>query len=313
MKKFKIIFMGTTDFGAPALEQLIEDGHTILSVFCQPDRPNRRGKKIEFLPIKKLAIEKELKILQPEKINNPDIIEMIKDAKPDFLVVAAYGQKLPEEILSIPLYGALNIHGSLLPKYRGAAPIQRAIINGDNITGITIMQMAKGLDTGNMYIKSETEITAKTTFGELHKILAESGARLLSENLEKIANKTLIAKEQNENEATFAEKIDKEMGHLDWTMPGERLVSLINGLDPHPGAYFYLGDKKVKCFLPVFEKTELSIQPGHVVEADVKSGLSVAVGNGLIRIKEIQYPGKKRMAVKDFLRGNPIEIGMLFK
>jgi methionyl-tRNA formyltransferase len=313
MKKYKIIFMGTTDFGEPALKRLIDDGHTIHSVFCQPDRPNRRGKKIEFLPIKKLALENECVIYQPENINEPTMVEIIRQASPDFLVVAAYGQKLTLEILDIPKYGALNIHGSLLPKYRGAAPIQRAIINGDKKTGVTIMKMAEGMDTGDMFVTGEVEITERTTFGDLHQELSQLGSRLLCDNLEEIAEKHLHGLKQNDADASYAEKIDKTMGCLDWSWPGAVLVSLINGLDPHPGAYFFMENNKVKCFSPVFEKKILSAPPGQVIESDLQSGLAVAVSDGLLWIEEIQYPGKKRMPVKVFLRGNAIKQGVFLK
>ncbi|WKY42990.1 methionyl-tRNA formyltransferase [Eubacteriaceae bacterium ES2] len=309
MKTYKIIFMGTTDFGEPALKRLISDGHTILSVFCQPDRPNRRGKKIEFLPIKKLALENDCLIYQPEQINDQEIVTMIREMAPDFLVVAAYGQKLSPEILAIPKYGALNIHGSLLPKYRGAAPIQRSIINGDRQTGVTIMQMGEGMDTGDMFISAEVEITERTTYGGLHNDLSELGGQLLCDNLEEIAEKRLLGQKQNDAEATYAEKIDKGLGMLDWSLPGQVLVSLINGLDPHPGAYFYLNDQKIKCFSPIFEKKDVSLQAGQVVESDFQSGLAVSVSDGLLWIDEIQYPGKKRMPMKEFLRGNAIAPG----
>ncbi|MDI3535716.1 MAG: methionyl-tRNA formyltransferase [Eubacteriaceae bacterium] len=311
MKKYKIIFLGTTEFGEPALKRLIDDGHAILSVFCQPDRPNRRGKKIEYLPIKKLALEHDCLIYQPENINDQEMVEIIRLAAPDFLIVAAYGQKLSPEILEIPKFGALNIHGSILPKYRGAAPIQRAIINGDKKTGVTIMKMAEGMDTGDMYITGEIEINKRTSYGGLHKDLSDLGSQLLCDHLEEIANKSLVGQKQNDADATYAEKIDKAMGALDWSRPGQVLVSLINGLDPQPGAYFYLENNKVKCFSPVFEKKIMSLPPGQVVESDLQSGFAVSVSDGLLWIEEIQYPGKKRMAVKDFLRGKAIKPGTL--
>ncbi len=313
MSPLKIIFFGTTDFGVPCLEKLIHSNHLVQAVFCQPDRPNKRGRKIDYSPIKKLARQHELTILQPDRIKDEKIVTVLKDYQPDLFIVAAYGQILSQEILDIPQYGALNIHGSLLPQYRGAAPIQRAIINGERKTGVTIMQMDVGMDTGDILVNDETTIDHQTTFGSLHQELSLLGADLLFNNLEKIIEGKIVPIKQDDDTATYAKKLTKETGHITWNEKGNDIVSRINGCDPIPGAYFFLDDQKIKCFSPVFNSKELNDSPGTIIEANDHNGLLIACSNGFVNLLEIQAPGKKRMETKLYLRGNPIESGKVLK
>lgn len=313
MKKLKIVFMGTTDFGVPALEGLVKEGHEILGVIAQPDRPNQRGKKIAVLPLKEKALALGIEVLQPEKINEPEFIKKLRTYHADVFIVAAYGQMLSEEILSIPTYGAINIHGSLLPKYRGAAPIQRAIIDKEETTGVTIMQMSLGMDAGDMLKKGEIPITAFSTFGELYKTLGVLGGELLVETLEELQEKRLKPIPQNEEEATYAEKILKDTGHIRWEKTSREIAALLNGTDPQPGAYFFYDDIKIKGFSPKIVSTEKEASLGSILEADDINGLIIKTGDGAISLKEIQYPGKKRMAASVFLRGNSLEKGKILK
>lgn len=313
MKPLKIIFMGTTDFAVPSLEKLIHSDHLIQAVFCQPDRPNKRGRKIEYLPIKKFALQNDMRIFQPERLRDPKTVALLRDYQPDLIIVAAYGQILSQEILDIPKYGALNIHGSLLPHYRGAAPIQRAIINGDKETGVTIMQMDAFMDTGDMLVKCKVAITNQTTFAKLHEQLALLGADLLIDNLDQIIDGSIKAIKQNDEKASYASKITKETGHISWQKSGHTIVSLINGCDPIPGAYFLLNDQKIKCFAPIFNVKAHHFTPGTIIESDDRKGLLIAASDGIIDLQEIQAPGKKRMSAKLYLRGNTIARGTQLK
>ncbi len=313
MKPLKIIFFGTTAFGLPCLKKLIKSNNTVQAVFCQPDRPNKRGRKINCLPIKEFALQHEIDILQPERIRDQEVVSLLKEYQADLFIVAAYGQILSQEILDIPKYGALNIHGSLLPYYRGAAPIQRAIIDGETKTGVTIMQMDLGMDTGDILVKAEVAINNRTTFGSLHDELSLLGADLLFDNLQKIINKKIIPIKQDDDSATYARKLTKETGHITWNEKGDDIVSRINGCDPIPGAYFFLDEEKIKCFSPVFDSEELDYPPGTVIQADDQNGLLIASANGVIKLHEIQAPGKKRMETRLYIRGNPIESGKVLK
>ncbi|MGL4606854.1 MAG: methionyl-tRNA formyltransferase [Eubacteriaceae bacterium] len=311
MKKLKIIFMGTTDFGVPALEKLVENGHEVLGVVAQPDRPNQRGKKISFLPLKAKAIALGIEVLQPDRIKDEQFVEKLKTFSADVFIVAAYGQLLSEEILFMPKFGSLNLHGSLLPKYRGAAPIQRAIINGECQTGVTIMKMNIGMDTGEMLSKVEVPITDQTTFGELYHLLSELGADLLIETLSKL--ETIHPEIQNDSLATYAEKINKETGHIVWNKDGKTILSLLNGLDPHPGGFSFYKESKIKCFKPEITHSNASALPGTILTANPTEGLIIKTGDGAIKILEIQFPGKKRMEAKAFLRGKQLEEGYILK
>jgi len=311
MKKIKVIFMGTTDFGVPALESLVSAGYNVVAAICQPDRPNKRGNKVEILPLKTKALELGITVLQPDKINEPQFIEQLKGFAADIFIVAAYGQILSKEVLEIPPYGALNIHGSRLPEYRGAAPIQRAIIDGKATTGVTIMQMGEGMDTGGMLSMAETPITETTTFLSLYRDLSVSGAALMIKTLENLMSGSLKPIPQNDALATYAEKIQKDTGHINWTKSSREILFLINGTDPAPGAYFIYRDQKIKCFLPEIIVCENQQKPGTIIASNDRDGLVVKTNDGAIKIGSVQAPNKKRMETTTFLRGNKLEIGTI--
>ncbi|MBK5243610.1 MAG: methionyl-tRNA formyltransferase [Eubacteriaceae bacterium] len=313
MKKLRIVFMGTTNFGVPALEKLVNSKYEVVAVIAQPDRPNKRGKKIMALPLKTKAIELGLKVLQPENIKDPEFVKKLKSYKADVFIVAAYGQILSEAILFMPKYGSLNIHGSLLPKYRGAAPIQWAVINGEEKSGVTIMQMDLGMDTGNMLSKAELPITAETTFETLHNDLSFLGSNLLLKTLDDLVLGKLNPVVQNEVEATYAPKIQKDTGHISWALTSHEILALINGTDPQPGAYFIYDNEKIKCFKPEIVPWFGTETPGTLIRASGQDGLWVKTGDDALNIREIQAPGKKRMEAKVYLRGNSLEMGMLLK
>ncbi|MCH4072718.1 methionyl-tRNA formyltransferase [Pseudoramibacter sp.] len=314
MNKLRVAVMGTTDFAVPALKKLFaSDDYDVLCVVCQPDRPNGRGKKVRPLPMKRTAQALKIPVFQPEKIRDAKAIQYLKSLNADFFVVAAYGQILSQEVLDIPKYACVNIHGSLLPKYRGAAPIHHAIIDGENETGVSIMKMDAGMDTGAVYQKIVIPIDEHTTVGEMHDQMAEKGAEALLPLLKSIAGGSAKAVPQNSEIATYADKISKKTGYIDWNQPAEKIIRRINGTDPWPGAWCWYGKQKIKCFVPrrLTQKTDKAA--GTVVEANSEKGLVVAAQDQLIAVEEIQFPGKRRMKAKDFLRGNTIEVGCVLK
>lgn len=313
MKKLRVIVMGTTDFAVPALDALIQAGHEVAAVVAQPDRPNRRGKKISFLPMKKRALELDIPVLQPENIKTPEAVETLKAYQADVFVVAAYGQILSEAILTIPPMGAVNIHGSLLPEYRGAAPVHRAILDGKTVSGVTIMQMDVGMDTGDMLSKAEVPIDDTTTAGELYDLLAQTGADLLIKTLEGLCEGTVSPQKQDDALASYADKIDKTEGCIDWQQPSVQVIRQINGMDSFPSAYTLLKGEKIKCFHPVHADWQGEETPGTILQADAKQGLVVKTADGAVAIGEIQAPGKKRMATAVYLRGNVLPVGDVFE
>lgn len=311
----KIVFMGTPDFAEKSLEAVYNAGHEILAVVTNPDRPKGRGMKMVASPVKEFAISKELKIYQPEKVRkNIDFIEEIKALEPDVICVVAYGKILPKEILEIPKLGCINVHGSLLPKYRGAAPIQWAVINGEKVTGVTTMYMDVGMDTGDMILKEETEIAPDETTGELWDRLAKIGAGLLVKTLEQIENKTAPRIPQGED-FTMAPMLDKEMSKIDWeNKTAQEIKNLVRGLNPIMGTYSYLNGKKIKIWkVDVVEADNVDVRNGTVLKADSKDGLYIKAKNGIVKILEIQGENAKRMNIQDFLRGNKIEVGSIFE
>ena len=311
----KIVFMGTPDFAEKSLEAVYNAGHEILAVVTNPDRPKGRGMKMVASPAKEFAISKELKIYQPEKVRkNIDFIEEIKALEPDVICVVAYGKILPKEILEIPKFGCINVHGSLLPKYRGAAPIQWAVINGEKVTGVTTMYMDVGMDTGDMILKEETEIAPDETTGELWDRLAKIGAGLLVKTLEQIENKTAPRIPQGE-EFSMAPMLDKKMSKIDWeNKTAQEIKNLVRGLNPIMGTYSYLNRKKIKIWkVDVVEADNVDVRNGTVLKADSKDGLYIKAKNGIVKILEIQGENAKRMNIQDFLRGNKIEVGSIFE
>lgn len=309
----KIIYMGTPDFAVPPLEALYNAGHDVVYVVTQPDAVRDRGRKVRFSPVKEKAAELGLPVLQPERVKgNTEFINTIKAAEPDVIAVAAYGQILPKEVLDIPAFGCINVHGSLLPRFRGAAPIQRAIMAGDEETGITIMYMEEGLDTGDMLAKASTPIGNKTG-QELHDELAALGAELLVKTLENPG--TVKGEKQDDSLHTYAPMISKKEGHVDFGKNPEEIERMVRAFDPWPGTYCYCGDKMIKIHKAhVAGRTLYSAEdlrdkaPGTVLGASPE-GLDVAAGDGVLRITVIQVPGKKRVEIKEYLKGNSIEIG----
>ena len=291
----KIVFMGTPDFAEKSLEAVYNAGHEILAVVTNPDRPKGRGMKMVASPAKEFAISKELKIYQPEKVRkNIDFIEEIKALEPDVICVVAYGKILPKEILEIPKFGCINVHGSLLPKYRGAAPIQWAVINGEKVTGVTTMYMDVGMDTGDMILKEETEIAPDETTGELWDRLAKIGAGLLVKTLEQIENKTAPRIPQGED-FTMAPMLDKEMSKIDWeNKTAQEIKNLVRGLNPIMGTYSYLNRKKIKIWkVDVVEADNENVKNGTVLKSDSKDGLYIKAKDGVIKVLEIQGENAK--------------------
>ena len=311
----KIVFMGTPDFAKESLEAVYNAGHEILAVVTNPDRPKGRGMKLVSSPVKEFALDKNLKIYQPEKIkNNVKFIDEIKGIQPDVICVVAYGKILPKEILEISKYGCINVHGSLLPQYRGAAPIQWAVLNGDKKTGVTTMYMDTGMDTGDMILKEEIEIGKDETTGEVWEKLSKIGAKLLVETLQQIGNGTAPRIPQG-TDFSMAPMLDKEMSKIDWNNKNaNQIKNLVRGLNPIMGTYSYLDGKKIKFWrVDVIQDNNLDGENGTVLRADSRDGLYIKAKNGIIKVIEIQGENAKKMNIQDFLRGNKIEIGSKFE
>ncbi len=306
--------MGTPDFAVGALQAIIEAGHQVSAVVTQPDKPKGRGKELQMTPVKACAAAHNIPVFQPGKIKEPEAVEVLRSYEADIFVVAAFGQILSEEILSMPKYGCVNIHASLLPKYRGAGPIQWAIIDGEKKTGVTIMQMEKGLDTGDMLLQKEVEIDPKETGDSLHDKLAAAGAELIVEALPKIAAGQLTPRKQNDAESCYAKMLQKSMGRIDWNLTADKLDCLIRGLISWPGASTTFRGKNLKIWEeePVMEGDfSVSISeslPGTIVCVE-KEAFYVQTKEGVLKVLSVQIEGKKRMAVKDFLLGYPIKAG----
>ncbi len=305
----RVVFMGTPDFAVPTLQMLIEEGHTICAVVTQPDKPKGRGKKETMPPVKELALHYNLPILQPQRIRgDKDFETHIQSLNPDIIVVVAFGQILPESILHIPKYGCINIHGSLLPKYRGAAPIQWSIINGEKVTGVTIMYMDKGMDTGDMLLKRELLITPEDTYETLHNKMKELGPQALLEAMPLILAGGPSREKQEEAASTYAPMIQKSLGAIDWSKPSTTLDCLIRGLNPWPVCYTsYKGETMKIWQAKVLEDTNIK-EPGTILSVD-KNGIQVQTGRGSLLIQEIQMPNKRRMPVSEYIKGNMISEG----
>ncbi len=305
-----ILFMGTPDFAKDSLEALYNANYKIIGVVTNPDRPKGRGMKMNTSPVKDFAISKDIKIYQPEKIkNNIEFINEIKKLNPDIICVVAYGKILPKEILDIPKYGCVNLHGSILPKYRGAAPIQWAILNGDTTTGVTTIYMDEGMDSGDIILKETVEIKEDETTGELWERLSKVGAKLLVETISKIEDGTAPRQKQSQY-YSLAPMLNKEMSKIDWnTMPKIKIKNLVRGLNPIMGAYTIYKCKKIKIW-----KIEISNEnydnelPGTILKSNDKTGLTIKTIDGAINVLEIQGENAKKMSIYDFLRGNKLEV-----
>ena len=307
----KVIFMGTPDFSVGALEAIIAAGHEVTAVVTQPDKPKGRGKEMQFPPVKTCAIEHHIPVLQPVKIKTPEAIAELKQYEADVFIVAAFGQILSQEILDMPKFGCLNIHASLLPKYRGAAPIQWVIIDGEKETGVTIMQMNAGLDTGDMLTKKIVPIDAKETGETLHDKLAAAGAELIVETLPLVEQGKLQPEQQDESKTCYAKMLRKELGHIDWNSDAVSIERLIRGLNSWPSAYTKFHGKTLKIWSADVDEVEADGTAGSITDVK-KDSFSVNTGKGKLIITECQLEGKKRMMVKDFLLGNQMEQNTTF-
>lgn len=306
----KMIYMGTPDFAVAPLEAIIQAGHQVVLVVTQPDKQKGRGKEVQMTPVKECALKHGIPVFQPVKIKEPEAVARLKEYQADIFVIAAFGQILSEEILAMPPFGCVNIHASLLPAYRGAAPIQWAVINGEKESGVTIMQMAKGVDTGDMYLKKTVVIDPKETGESLHDKLMLAGAELIVEALPKIEAGELVPEKQDDAKATHASRLDKAMGLIDWKKDAEVIERLIRGLNSWPSAYTSFKGKNLKIWEADVVEGNSANLPG-TVEAVRKDSIDVACGKNLLRIYRVQLEGKKRMSVKDFLLGYTIDQGMV--
>lgn len=306
----KTVFMGTPDFAVPVLDAMINAGHEVGYVITQPDKARNRGKQVQFTPVKELAVSKGIAVLQPERIkNSPETLELLKEYNPDIIVVVAYGQIIQKEILELPKFGCVNVHASLLPKLRGASPIQHAILAGEEKSGVTIMQMGEGLDTGDMLTKVSTPINKKNG-EELHDELSQLGAKLLVDTLVLIEEGIVTPEHQDDSKSTYAGMISKADGKIDFSKKPVQIERQIRAFDPWPGAYCSLNGATMKVWkADVIEKTT-DRENGTVVEVS-NNGIDVCCGGEILRITEIQMPGKKRVTVDAFLRGNKIEKGTI--
>ena len=305
----RIIFMGTPDFSVGTLEALVEAGHEVVLAVTQPDKPKGRGKEMQFTPVKECALRHGIPVFQPKKVRDPECVEELKKYQADVCVVIAFGQILPKEILEMTPYGCINVHASLLPSYRGAAPIQWAVIRGEKISGVTTMQMDEGLDTGDMLEKTEIILDEKETGGSLHDKLAEAGAKLCVHTLDKLVQGDLTPQKQGESTTEYARMLDKKLGDINWEQSAVEIERLIRGLNPWPSAYTDWNGKTMKIWeadaVPG-ENTEKA--PGTITDV-TKDDFAVQTGDGQLRVRALQIPGKKRMEADAFLRGYQVKVG----
>ncbi|WP_373898502.1 methionyl-tRNA formyltransferase [Haloimpatiens sp. FM7315] len=305
---FNIVFMGTPEFSVPSLNLMIEK-FNVKAVVTQPDRPKGRGKKIIMPPIKNVAVEHNIPVYQPLRIRKDEnLIKELVNIKPDFIVVVAFGQILPKEILDIPKYGCINLHASLLPKYRGAAPINFALINGETKTGNTTMMMAEGIDTGDMLLREEVEITENMTYGQLHDILSKNGATLLVKTIKNF--NSIEHKKQEDSLSSYASMISKEMARINWEMTAKEINNLIRGLNPHPIARTEYNNIVMKIYEAKVLEKNVNNKPGTILNVS-KEGIEVACLENTLLVTKVQIPGKKPLEVKEFIKGNTVEVGTL--
>ncbi|MFQ9308402.1 MAG: methionyl-tRNA formyltransferase [Paraclostridium sordellii] len=306
----KIVFMGTPEFAVPCLQKIIDEGHEVLAVVTQPDKPKGRGKKLAMPPVKELALKYNIDVYQPVKAREESFVEKLKEINPELIVVVAFGQILPKSILDIPKFGCVNVHASLLPKYRGAAPLNWVIINGEEKTGVTTMYMDVGLDTGDMILKSEIPLDDEITAGELHDKMMVQGAEVLKDTIDLISKGEAPREKQNDEETCYSPIMDKSLGNIDWSKSATDIHNLIRGVNPWPSAYTTYDKQtmkiwKTKVLDKLSEKT-----PGTILSVD-KNGIEVSTGDKVIQISEIQMSGKKRMIVSEYIKGNDISTGIV--
>ena len=304
----KVVFMGTPDFAAASLKKLIDEKYDIAAVFTQPDKPRDRGMKLSYSPVKELALENNIPVYQPTKLRDGTATELIKSLRPDILVVVAYGRILPDDMLEVPKYGAINVHASLLPKYRGAAPIQWSVLNGDKITGVTTMYLASEMDTGDIIYTAETEIGEFETSGELFDRLMVMGAELLDRTLRDIEAGTAPRTQQDHSKASYVKMLDKSLSPIEWAKTPREIIKQIYGLQPWPVATAELDGKVFKIYSAEYTQNKTVKAPGSVVSAG-KKGIEIAcLGGETLLITELQAAGKKRMKASDYLLGHPIKV-----
>lgn len=313
MERLRIVFMGTPDFAVPTLQALIDGPHEVVGVFCRPDKAKGRGQKLQMPPVKEAALQANIPVFQPLTLKDDAMKETLAELAPDVIVVIAYGLLLPKWVLELPRLGCVNLHGSLLPKYRGAAPIQFAVLNGDTETGITLMQMDEGLDTGDMLMTTTISITDQDTAGTIFDRLAVVGGEMINTALSDLAAGTLTPVPQEEELASHTTKINKSMGAIDWSQSAQTLACKIRAFNPAPGCFGQLNGKRVKLWhaVAVADKANSAV-PGTVI-ATGENGLDVATGDGVLRITEIQPESKKRMKAADYCRGYQIQAGAIFQ
>ena len=305
----RVIFMGTPDFSVGTLKELAKAGHEIVGVISQPDKPKGRGKNLQPTPVKEAAMELGLPVYQPKKVRDPEFIQVVRDLEPEVIVVVAFGQIIPKEILEMPKYGCINVHASLLPKYRGAAPIQWAVIDGEKESGVTIMQMDEGLDTGDMLAKAIVPLDEKETGGSLFDKLSEAGGRLCVETLAKLEKGEIAPEKQGESPTAYASMLDKKMGNIDWNKSAVVIERLVRGLNPWPSAYTHLDGKTLKIWAcDVLPQSASKGESGEILEV-TKDAIHVQTGDGILVLREIQLAGKARMDAGAFLRGYKVVPG----
>ncbi|MGN0403890.1 MAG: methionyl-tRNA formyltransferase [Bariatricus sp.] len=305
----RIIFMGTPDFSVGTLEALVGAGHEVVLAVTQPDKPKGRGKEMQFTPVKECALRHGIPVFQPKKVRDPECIEELRKYQADVCVVIAFGQILPKEILEMTPYGCINVHASLLPSYRGAAPIQWAVIRGEKVSGVTTMQMDEGLDTGDMLEKTEIILDEKETGGSLHDKLAEAGAKLCVHTLEKLEQGDLKPQKQGESPTEYARMLDKKLGDINWEHSAVEIERLIRGLNPWPSAYTEWNGKTMKIWeADAVPEEHAKAAPGTITDV-TKEDFAVQTGDGLLRVRALQIPGKKRMEADAFLRGYQVKVG----
>ncbi len=312
MEKIRVVFMGTPDFAVPCLEMLVREEYDVIAVVTQPDRPRGRGQKVTYSPVKEAALRHGIKVLQPKKVREAEAIAELSAMQPDLMVVVAYGQILPPALLDLPRFGCINVHASLLPEYRGAAPIHWAILNGETMTGVTTMHMDVGMDTGDMILKKELAIGPDMTTGELHDALQEIGAELLSRTLRLLVQGKAPRTPQG-GEATYASLLKREIEKVDWSKEAGVIHNQIRGLNPWPGAYAFLNERSLKIWrarLIGNDELELKGTPGEIL-AMTEKGFLVAAGQGVIEVLEVQPESKRRMAAKDFAAGHQLKPGTI--
>lgn len=306
----KLIFMGTPDFAAVSLAALFEAGHEVLLAVTQPDKPKGRGHKMTPPPVKEYALEKGIEVYQPNSMRMEEAYEKLASYGAEAFIVAAYGKILPQKILDLPKYGCLNVHASLLPKYRGAAPIQWSIANGETVTGVTIMQMDAGIDTGDMLLKTEVAILPEDTGETLHDKLAEAGGRVLLDALQQLEKGTLQAEKQDDSLSCYAPMLNKEVSKIDFAKSATEVANLVRAMNPYPAAHTVYQGRRMRVFGATAESCDKAAACGEILQANTE-GILVRCGDGAVKVTELQFDGKKRMPVREYLKGNTIETGVV--